>query len=115
MLQLADYNKYRWPCSETADQWIWQERRHKTQLSCSHGNLTLKHSLLTETITGDGDRNELSFIIVRATLCEVRFELFLAQISSSLHNKKTRALYANLRLDLDTAFSNACIVGNWRK
>ena len=48
----------------------------------------------------DGDRNELSFIIARATPCEVRFRLFLAQFAPSLQNKK-RALHANLRLDLD--------------
>ena len=48
----------------------------------------------------DGDRNELSFIIARATPCEVRFGLLLAQIAPSLQNKK-RASHANLRLDLD--------------
>ena len=32
-------------------------------------------------IIGDGDRNELSFTIARATSCEVRFGLFLAQIT----------------------------------
>ena len=50
-------------------------------------------------IIGDGDRNELSFIIARATPCEIRFGLFLAQIPASLYNKN--ALHANLRLDLD--------------
>ena len=38
--------------------------------------------------------------IARATPCEVRFGLFLAQIAPSIQNKK-RALHANLRLDLD--------------
>ena len=53
-------------------------------------------------IIGDGDRNEVPFTIARATPSEVhvRFGLFLAQIVSSLQNKK-RALHANLRLDLD--------------
>ena len=51
-------------------------------------------------IIGNGDRNEVPFTIARATPCEVRFGLFLAKIAPSLQNKK-RALYANLRLDLD--------------
>ena len=51
-------------------------------------------------IIGDGDRNEVPFTIARATPCEVRCGLFLAQIAPSLQNKK-RALHANLRLDLD--------------
>ena len=54
----------------------------------------------TGTIIGDGDRNEVPFTIARATPCEVRFGLFLAQIAPSLQDKK-RALHANLRLDLD--------------
>ena len=70
--------------------------------------------ILPEAIIGDGDRNEVPFNIARATPCEVRFGLFLAQIAPSLQNKK-RALHANLRLDLDklagpSEFSNACIV-----
>ena len=51
-------------------------------------------------IIGNGDRNEVPFIIARAIPCEVRFGLFLAQIAPSLQNKK-RALHANLCLDLD--------------
>ena len=43
-------------------------------------------------IIGDGNLNELSFTIARATPCEVRFGLFLAQIALSLQNKK-RALH----------------------
>ena len=51
-------------------------------------------------IIGDGDHNEVPFIIASATPCEGRFGLFLAQIAPSLQNKK-RALHANLRSDLD--------------
>ena len=51
-------------------------------------------------IIGDGDHNEVPFTIARATPCEVRFGLFLAQIAPFLQYKK-RALHANLRLDLD--------------
>ena len=40
-------------------------------------------SLLINIIV-NGDRNELSFIIARATPCEVRFGLFLEQIAPSL-------------------------------
>ena len=55
-------------------------------------------------IIGDGDLNELSFTIARATPCEVRFGLFLAQIAPSLQNKK-RALHGlNLRCNYAMSF-----------
>ena len=60
----------------------------------------------SRTIIGDGVRNDLSLTIARATPCEVRFGLFLAQNAPSLHNK-IRALIANLRLYLDK------LIGPW--
>ena len=57
--------------------------------STGFGSVT---STMQGAIIGDGDRNEFkSFTIARATPCEVRFGLFLAQIAPSLRNKK-RAL-----------------------
>ena len=70
------------------------------KLKVEHKKFWSFHSIKSGAIIGDGDRNELCFTIARATPCQVRFGLFLAQITSSLQNKK-RALHANLRLDLD--------------
>ena len=65
-------------------------------------------------IIGDGDRNEVPFTIARASPCEVRFELFLAQIAPSLQNKKTpvtrKFAFGFGQTRRSTAFSNACIV-----
>ena len=49
----------------------------------------------------DGDLNELSFTIERATPCEVRFELFFSKLIAPSSQNKKRALHTNLRLDLD--------------
>ena len=66
--------------------------------------------VLPGAIIGDGDHNELSFVIARANPCEVRFGLFLAQLHNAILTQ--RALNATLHLDsqTSTAFSNACIV-----
>ena len=54
------------------------------------GLLCHRFTNLPEAIIGNEDRNEVPFTIARATPCEVRFGLFLAQIAPSLQNKKTR-------------------------
>ena len=62
----------------------------------------------------DGDLNELSFTIARATPCEVRFELFFSKNCAILTKQKTRVTHKFAfgfgQTRRSTAFSNACIV-----
>ena len=79
----------------------------------------LTNNSISGAIIGDGDRNELSFTVARATPCEVRFELFLAQIAPSLQNKNrafTRKFEFGFgQIRRSTEFSNARIVEIQRK